>query len=295
MHGIGALVRTFTGQAAQPGTKSAPSRRSPRPRLPGRRRSPPGSRPRRLPTTRPRRATYRTTVAWYAGCASPRVQLLSTHRVEGVGDEATLLVLRDWTEPVTTQVVGVARTGGLTTTVVDTRTGMTDPDQGAGPRPERRPAGHGGHRPVHAARRRHVRGRPRGPRLLPGPGRQAPLPPGRGRPAAGARHRPALGRHQAAPGQGERRRDPLRRHRTSPGRSSARPDTRTFVIPAATQLPPEFGLSRDRRRAAAQAGAGLRRRHPRPSSPSAPTTTSAPTSSGSPRRRPGRATCRSGD
>ena len=71
--------------------------------------------------------TYATTLGWYAGCASPRVQLLSTHRVEGVGDEATLLVLRNWADPVTTQVVGVARTGGLTTTVVDTGTGITDP------------------------------------------------------------------------------------------------------------------------------------------------------------------------
>ena len=117
MHGIGALVRTFAGTA---------------PKAPKGTKPPPG------PLTAGQSAeasadeaagerTYKTTLDWYAGCASPRVQLLSTHRVVGVGDEAMLLVLRDWTEPVTTQVVGVARTGGLTTTVVNTVTGMTDP------------------------------------------------------------------------------------------------------------------------------------------------------------------------
>ena len=70
---------------------------------------------------------YRTTVGWYAGCTSPRVQLLSTHRVKGVGDEAMLFVLRDWSEPTTAQVVGVARTGRVTTTTSVTRTGPRDP------------------------------------------------------------------------------------------------------------------------------------------------------------------------
>jgi DNA-directed RNA polymerase specialized sigma24 family protein len=117
MHGIGALVRTFTG--------TPPKNPKAKGKTPG-------------PLTAGQSAeasadadaaehTYNTTLDWYAGCASPRVQLLSTHRVSGVGDEATLLVLRDWSDPVTTQVVGVARTGGLTTTVVDTVTGITDP------------------------------------------------------------------------------------------------------------------------------------------------------------------------
>jgi hypothetical protein len=38
--------------------------------------------------------------------------------VTGVGDEATMLVLRAWTKPVTTYSIGVARTGGLVTSVV---------------------------------------------------------------------------------------------------------------------------------------------------------------------------------
>jgi hypothetical protein len=117
MRGIGALVRTFTGTAPK---------------------TPKGADQLEGPLTAGQSAeasadeaaaerTYRTTLGWYAGCASPRVQLLSTYRVAGVGDEATLMVLRNWSEPVTTQVVGVARTGGLTTTVVNTVTGITDP------------------------------------------------------------------------------------------------------------------------------------------------------------------------
>jgi hypothetical protein len=111
MHGIGALVRTFTGTAPKTGPLTAGQSAEASADEPAAER------------------TYDTTLSWYAGCMSPRVQLLSTHRVQGVGDEATLLVLRSWSDPVTTQVVGVARTGVLTTTVVNTSTGMTDPDQ----------------------------------------------------------------------------------------------------------------------------------------------------------------------
>lgn len=72
--------------------------------------------------------TYRTTAGWYAGCASPRMQLLTTHRVKGVGDEAMLFVLRDWNDPTKAQVVGVARSGAVTTTTSLTRAGARDPD-----------------------------------------------------------------------------------------------------------------------------------------------------------------------
>jgi DNA-directed RNA polymerase specialized sigma24 family protein len=73
------------------------------------------------------RTTYRTTAGWYAGCMSPRMQLLSTHRVKGVGDEAMLFVLRDWTDPTKAQVVGVARSGAVTTTTSLTSPGARDP------------------------------------------------------------------------------------------------------------------------------------------------------------------------
>ena len=68
------------------------------------------------------KATYRTTARWYAGCMSPRMQLMSTQKVKGVGDEAMLFVLRDWSDGTTAQVVGVARTGAITTTTAVTRT-----------------------------------------------------------------------------------------------------------------------------------------------------------------------------
>jgi DNA-directed RNA polymerase specialized sigma24 family protein len=108
MHGIGALVRTFTG-TAKTGPLTA------------------GQSAEASADADAAERTYQTMLSWYGGCTSPRVQLLSTHRVTGVGDEATLMVLRSWADPVTTQVVGVARTGGLSTTVVNTLTGMTDP------------------------------------------------------------------------------------------------------------------------------------------------------------------------
>src|SRR5262245_40125438 len=109
MRGIGALVRTFTGTGPKDGPLTA------------------GQSAEASADTDAAERAYQTTVGWYSGCTSPRVQLLSTHRVKGVGDEAALMVLRSWADPATTQVVGVARTGGLTTTVVNTVTGMTDP------------------------------------------------------------------------------------------------------------------------------------------------------------------------
>jgi len=63
-------------------------------------------------------AAYATTLSWYAGCQQPRVQLMSTRRVSGVGDEAMLLWLRDWAADGRPLVASVARTGVITTTVV---------------------------------------------------------------------------------------------------------------------------------------------------------------------------------
>ena len=114
VHRHAANDREGQGGAASPAVQAAEAV--------GRRGAPPSA------PTRPRSD-------WYAGCTTTRVQLLATTACRGVGDEATLLVLRTWADPVTTQVVGVARTGGLTTTVVNTVTGMTDPDDGAGPEP----------------------------------------------------------------------------------------------------------------------------------------------------------------
>lgn len=61
---------------------------------------------------------YRTTLGWFADCGDDRTQLLATQRVRGVGDEAMLFSLRDWTDPTTTLVAGVARTGQVITSTV---------------------------------------------------------------------------------------------------------------------------------------------------------------------------------
>lgn len=65
-------------------------------------------------------AAYTKTVGWYGGCHDSRVQLLSAQRVTGLGDQATVLLLRSWTAPTRTIAVGIARTGDLTTAVAGT-------------------------------------------------------------------------------------------------------------------------------------------------------------------------------
>jgi hypothetical protein len=72
-------------------------------------------------TTAAAHAAYAATLTWYAGCREPRLQLMSTRQVTGVGDEATLVELRDWSKPNRSIVASVARTGMLTTTVVSAR------------------------------------------------------------------------------------------------------------------------------------------------------------------------------
>lgn len=78
------------------------------------------------------RKSYRTAMTWYAACAAERVQLLSTRQVEGVGDQATLVVLRAWDDPVETLTVGIARTGQFVTTAMSVVRNTQRPDaQGA--------------------------------------------------------------------------------------------------------------------------------------------------------------------
>jgi len=73
------------------------------------------------------KAAYDLERQWYAACSTPRLQLISTHRVAGLGDAATLVVLRASADPSSTMVVGVARTGELTTTVATTTPGSATP------------------------------------------------------------------------------------------------------------------------------------------------------------------------
>ena len=98
--GLGALVRTFatSGSPAMSAVQTA-----------------------ELSTSdRAARRAYRRTVGWYTGCRDERVQLLSSLRLTGTGDEGRLLVLRSWKAPVTTYTVGLARTGSIVTSAVRT-------------------------------------------------------------------------------------------------------------------------------------------------------------------------------
>lgn len=61
-------------------------------------------------------SAFNRTVDWYAECAEPQVQLISTQSVRGVGDDAMIFALRSWRRPTTTYSVGIARTGRVTTT-----------------------------------------------------------------------------------------------------------------------------------------------------------------------------------
>jgi len=61
---------------------------------------------------------YDTTLGWYAGCTVPRIQLVDAVTVTGVGDEAITLRMRIPGAQPRSFVVGVARTGALTTSAV---------------------------------------------------------------------------------------------------------------------------------------------------------------------------------
>ncbi|MGB0099625.1 MAG: hypothetical protein WBP61_05030 [Nocardioides sp.] len=74
---------------------------------------------------------YDNAVDWFAGCTDERTQLVSTHAVEGVGDEGTLFVLRAWSEqPAATVVAGVARTGRFLTIAVHQQSKVAQPPVG---------------------------------------------------------------------------------------------------------------------------------------------------------------------
>jgi hypothetical protein len=224
MQGSGALVRTVTGTGPKNGPLTA------------------GQSAEASADTDAAERTYQTTVGWYAGCSSPRVQLLSTHRVDGVGDEATLMVLRSWADPVTTQVVGIARTGGLTTTVVNTLTGLSDPTK----EPDLGPSAGllatavtglctlpdaGSCSASPRLKDSAVLASGRHPALLV----EADLPP------VPTIDQPWVGTQPTRAKQNMAATRCDSTVFTGPGFSKAQ--TRTFVIPAATQLPPEFGLS----------------------------------------------------
>jgi DNA-directed RNA polymerase specialized sigma24 family protein len=195
-------------------------------------------------TTTAASAAYAKTLSWYGGCSDPQVQLLSTERIAGVGDQAALLLLRDWADPQRTIAVGVARSGVLTTTV-------------AGTLPVADPAGKGD-RPVIAATTGLLGDAVQQLCRLPGAGTcvgtaaGSPAPP----PASGE-HPELLNESDLPPVDGVT--EPwvgtapavattnvaaTRCDQTSfTGPGITRAMTRSFVIPTATGLAPQFGLT----------------------------------------------------
>ena len=83
-------------------------------------------------TTKRAKAAFAATRGWFAGCTDGRTHLQETGSVDHVGDQATLFVMSSWDGGPSSIVVGVARTGHVTTTTVarssvtpDLRAGMT--------------------------------------------------------------------------------------------------------------------------------------------------------------------------
>ena len=81
-------------------------------------------------SVRAARAGFHKTVDWYAGCRLGRLQVLTSYRVDNIGDEAEALLLRIWSKPVTTMSVAVARTGSVTTSTIGTTVGGAPPPPG---------------------------------------------------------------------------------------------------------------------------------------------------------------------
>jgi DNA-directed RNA polymerase specialized sigma24 family protein len=66
------------------------------------------------------RATYKVTLGWFGGCKAPRLRLAKAFRVDGVGDQATLLYLTQDLDQPTTQSVALAQIGTETVSLVFT-------------------------------------------------------------------------------------------------------------------------------------------------------------------------------
>lgn len=181
---------------------------------------------------------------WIGRCSEDRTQLLSTSDVARVGDEAVQLVVRSWADPLTTRVVGVARTGRyVTTTVSEVRAEAVEAEanarllaaavqgvcdlEGAG---------------ACADPSRDPRITPRDPvpvAEVPTMVAEADLPPvgGVDQPWVGTRTQRPKGQNAAAT-----RCDQTSFQGTVGGRRFTRTATRTFLIPEA-DLPVEFGLT----------------------------------------------------
>jgi len=71
------------------------------------------------PTPQRAKAAYARILDRYAACDEPRMQLINTERVTGVGDETTLVALHDWAGN-RSIVLGTSRSGSVTTSIAAT-------------------------------------------------------------------------------------------------------------------------------------------------------------------------------
>ncbi|HET6166118.1 MAG TPA: hypothetical protein VFE07_04770 [Marmoricola sp.] len=73
---------------------------------------------------------YDTTLGWYSGCTAPRIQLIDAYDVTGLGDQAQVLRMRIPDKQPRSFLVGIARTGALTTSaVLETHQSTPSPPQ----------------------------------------------------------------------------------------------------------------------------------------------------------------------
>jgi len=61
---------------------------------------------------------YDTTLGWYTGCTVPRIQLVDAYAVQGVGEQAQILRMRIPERQPRSFLIGIARSGALTTSAV---------------------------------------------------------------------------------------------------------------------------------------------------------------------------------
>ena len=212
-------------------------------------------------TGRSAKAAYDAMLGWFGGCSDARVQLLSTHDVDRVGDDAKLLVLRNWKRPETTMLAGIARTGRATT-VTFTRTQdvrrpvlasaaglLADAVNGLCRLPDTGPCAE---KPELTASRAGAGGR--------GAGHAR-----RGRPPAGRRRRPPLDRHRGPrrphqPGCHPLRRHPLRRQADEAEHDAHLRDPRGAACPTCSDSPRPSACCRRSRRVRFVAGVRTRLR-----------------------------------
>jgi hypothetical protein len=74
------------------------------------------------------RSGFKTAGSWFAACELTRMQLLTVRSVTDLGDDAEQYVLRAWGGKAATFVVGIARTGRITTVTLTRTSGAARPD-----------------------------------------------------------------------------------------------------------------------------------------------------------------------